>query len=52
MKKVQKYQMKIVIFTAAKNHCMLHGRVFVMPISHGLSYSLENIGEGNLGQYQ
>ena len=25
-----KIQMKIVIFTAVKNQCMLHGRVFVM----------------------
>ena len=23
-------QLKLVIFTAVKNHCMLHGRVFVM----------------------
>ena len=30
MKKVKKIQMKIVIFTAVKNRCMLHGRVFVM----------------------
>ena len=26
----KKNQLKIVIFTAVKNHCMLHGRVFVM----------------------
>ena len=30
MKKVKKIQPKIVIFTAVKNRCMLHGRVFVM----------------------
>ena len=30
MKLVQKIQLKIVIFTAVKNRCMLHGRVFVM----------------------
>ena len=30
MKIVKKIQMKIVIFTAVKNCCMLHGRVFVM----------------------
>ena len=27
---VNKFQLKIVIFTAMKNRCMLHGRVFVM----------------------
>ena len=26
----QKFQLKIVIFTAVKNRCILHGRVFVM----------------------
>ena len=30
MKIVKKFQLKIVIFTAVKNRCMLHGRVFVM----------------------
>ena len=30
MKKVKKFQLKIVIFTAVKNRCMLHARVFVM----------------------
>ena len=30
MKIVKKAQLKIVIFTAVKNRCMLHGRVFVM----------------------
>ena len=30
MKKVKLFQPKIVIFTAVKNSCMLHGRVFVM----------------------
>ena len=30
MKKVKKNQLKIVIFTAVKNCCILHGRVFVM----------------------
>ena len=33
MKKVKQFQPKIVIFTAVKNRCMLHGRVFVMDIS-------------------
>ena len=28
--KKKKNQMKIVIFTAVKNRCILHGRVFVM----------------------
>ena len=30
MKIVKKNQMKIVFFTAVKNRCILHGRVFVM----------------------
>ena len=30
MKIVTKIKPKIVIFTAVKNRCMLHGRVFVM----------------------
>ena len=30
MKIVEKIQLKIVIFTAVKNRCILHGRVFVM----------------------
>ena len=30
MKIVKKIQLKIVIFTAVKNRCMFHGRVFVM----------------------
>ena len=38
MKIVNKFQMKIVNFRAVKNHCMLHGRVFVMiPYSHNRS---------------
>ena len=30
MKKDKIFQLKIVIFTAVKNRCILHGRVFVM----------------------
>ena len=30
MKIIKKFQPKIVIFTAVKNRCMLHGRVFIM----------------------
>ena len=30
----KKNQLKIVIFTAVENHCILHGRVFVMLASH------------------
>ena len=33
MKIVKKIQPKIVIFTAVKNRCMLHGHVFVMSIA-------------------
>ena len=32
MKIVKKIELKIVIFTAVKNRCMLHGHVFVMMI--------------------
>ena len=31
MKIVEKIILKIVIFTAVKNRCILHGRVFVLP---------------------
>ena len=30
MKIIKEFQPKIVIFTAVKNRCMFHGRVFVM----------------------
>ena len=30
MKIVKQIQLKIVIFTAVKNRCILHGRLFVM----------------------
>ena len=30
MKIVKRFRLKIVIFTAVKNRCMLHERVFVM----------------------
>ena len=30
MKKVKRFRLKIVNFTAMKNRCMLHGRVFKM----------------------
>ena len=32
---VKNFQMTIVIFTGMKNHCMLHGRVFVMNCIFG-----------------
>ena len=32
MKIVLKNQLKVVIFTAVKNRCMLHGPVFVMRV--------------------
>ena len=35
MKKVKKNQLKIVIFIAVKNRCILHGRVFVRIIILG-----------------
>ena len=35
MKIIKKNQPKIIIFTAMKNCCMLHGRVFIMIILSG-----------------
>ena len=32
IKKVKRIQLKIVIFTAVKNRCILHGLVFVMAV--------------------
>ena len=32
-KKVEKNKLKIVIFTAVKNRCKSHGRVFIMTLS-------------------
>ena len=40
MKIVKKYQVKIVIFTAVKNRCILHGHVFVII---GCSVRMMNI---------
>ena len=41
MKIVNKFQLKIVIFTAVKNRCILHGRVFVVLIfSQSIKYCL------------
>ena len=34
MKKMKTFQPKIVIFTAVKNRCMLHWRVFVMELQN------------------
>ena len=34
MKMVKTFRLKIVIFTALNNRCMLHGRVFVMKTSY------------------
>ena len=35
MKIVKQFQLDIAIFTAVKNRCILHGRVFVMGVSFG-----------------
>ena len=43
MKIVKKIQMKIVIFTAVKNRCMLHGPVFVMK-----AWCRQNLSKGIL----
>ena len=34
MKIVKTFQLKIVIFKASKNRCILHGRVFIMSRLH------------------
>ena len=41
MKIVKNFQLKSVIFTAAKNRCILHGRVFVMGSGRINSCSLQ-----------
>ena len=38
IKIVKKNQLKIGIFTAVKNRCILHGRVFVMYSASPISY--------------
>ena len=37
MKIVKTFQLKIVIFTAVKNRCILHRRVFVMKVGSSLT---------------
>ena len=48
MKIVKKNQLKIVIFTAVKNRCILHRCVFVMVCSHDL-YHFADCREGSRG---
>ena len=43
MKKVKTDQLKFVIFTAMKNPCMLHGRVFVLTLSSLTPLLLTNL---------
>ena len=43
MKIVKKFQLKIVIFTAVKNRCILHRRVFVMVSVYSKFYSIHKI---------
>ena len=40
MKIIRKFQLKIVIFTAVKNRCILHGRVFVKTVYLVLAVSI------------
>ena len=42
MKIVKTFRLKIVIFTALKIHCMLHGRVFVMGTKVQLQKKKDN----------
>ena len=44
MEIVKTIQMKIIIFTAVKNRCILHGRVFVMLPQNNLQFSATNKG--------
>ena len=44
MKIVQKIKLKIVIFTAVKNRCLLHGRGFYGGDSNGVSIHLSFCG--------
>ena len=41
MKIVKKFQPKIVIFTAVKNRCMLHERVFLMSPALAILHRFE-----------
>ena len=47
MKKVKNIQPKIVIFTAVKNRCMLHGRVFVMRFGDILEFLKNDLNPKN-----
>ena len=49
MKVVKTFRLKIVIFTALKNRCMLHGRVFVMVVP--LVFVQGEMVEGNARVY-
>ena len=46
---VKNFQLKIVSFTAVKNRCILHGRVFVMMKITEIKQSLRPTLSGNLG---
>ena len=53
MKIVIRNQPKIIIFTAVKNRCMLHGRVFVMIIAGtGYVMLLNKPGHGNVKEIE
>ena len=43
VKVVKHIQQKFVIFTAVKNRCMLHGRVFVMKLMYKIFCGLNKI---------
>ena len=52
MKIVKNNQLKIVIFTAMKNRCILHGHVFVMICQHhncNLSFIVCNLHSHQIG---
>ena len=51
MKIIKKNQPKIVIFTAVKNRCLLHGRVFVMNIEE-VPQNIVNVIKHNLNPIQ
>ena len=51
MKIVKKIQLKIDIFTAEKNCCILHGRVFVMFVATRLTQLVERPAESSRLQF-
>ena len=53
MKIVEQFQLKTLIFTAVKNHCILHGHVFVIrsgifiTITNAIYFDIPRLKNGN-----